>query len=120
MIVIKILANENFPIASVRYLENNGFDITYVGNAHAGISDKEVMELATMEDRLIVTFDRDYGELIFRHQFKPPAGVIYLRLNDFTPDFPGEFLKEFLNNSSLIFREMFTVIDERGIRQEKY
>jgi predicted nuclease of predicted toxin-antitoxin system len=118
--VIKILANENFPIASVKYLENEGFDIMYIGYEHAGITDKEVMDLAIADDRLIVTFDRDYGELIFKYEQKPPAGVIYLRIFDFSPDYPGEFLKNILNSENLIFREMFTVIDERGIRQKKY
>ncbi len=118
--MIKILANENFPIASVKYLENEGFDIMYIGYEHAGITDKEVMDLAIADDRLIVTFDRDYGELIFKYEQKPPAGVIYLRIFDFSPDYPGEFLKNILNSENLIFREMFTVIDERGIRQKKY
>lgn len=118
--MIKLLANENFPISSVRFLEKEGFDILYIGIAHAGITDKEVMNLATVEDRLILTFDRDYGELIFKYQNKPPAGVIYLRFEDFTPEYPGQFLKEFLNDSELIFREMFTVVDEKGVRQKRY
>lgn len=118
--MIKLLANENFPVASVWYLENDGFDIRYVGFEHPGISDKEVMDLATSEDRLIITFDRDYGELIFKHELKPPAGVIYLRFFDFSPEFPGQFLMDVLTNSKLIFKGMFTVIDERGIRQKNY
>jgi len=118
--VIKLLANENFPIASVRYLKNEGFDIRYVGLENAGITDKEVMDLSTAEDRLIITFDRDYGELIFKFEHKPPAGVIYLRLFDFNPEYPGKFLKDIITNRNITFRGMFTVIDERGIRQKNY
>lgn len=118
--MINILANENFPIASVKFLENEGFDIIYIGYNHAGITDKEVIDLAISDDRLIVTFDKDYGELIFKYEQKPPAGVIYLRIFEFSPEYPGEFLKNILSSSNLSFRETFTVIDERGIRQKKY
>lgn len=74
--MIKLLANENFSVTSVKFLENAGFDIRYVGFEHPGISDKDVIDLATSEDMLIITFDRDYGELIFKYELKPPAGVI--------------------------------------------
>ena len=117
---MQLLANENFPIASVRILEQEGFDVLYIGIFSPGISDKEVMELAKKEDRLILTFDRDYGELIFKYNYLPPAGVVYLRFEEFTPTFPGEFLSIFLKNPTLTFKQTFTVVDEKGVRQKKY
>jgi predicted nuclease of predicted toxin-antitoxin system len=48
-------------------------------------SDKQVMALAMKEKRLILTFDKDYGELIFNYGYKLPAGVIFLRLAKYTP-----------------------------------
>jgi hypothetical protein len=42
---MKILANENFPKASVEYLQSNGYDIKSIGVDNAGISDGEVMVL---------------------------------------------------------------------------
>lgn len=64
--LMKLFANENFPIASVRILENAGYDIKYSGLDHAGVKDSEVMDIAINEQRTILTFDRDYGELIFK------------------------------------------------------
>jgi len=63
---MKLLANENFPLDSVIYLREKGFDIKYIGTDLSGILDSEVMEMAEKEDRTILTFDRDYGELIFK------------------------------------------------------
>ncbi len=76
---MKLLANENFPLTSVRILKNAGYDIKAIGIEFAGILDSEVIEIATIEERTILTFDRDYGELIFRKGYKPEAGIIYLR-----------------------------------------
>ena len=78
---MKLLANENFPLASVRYLAKRDFDIKSIGIDNPCISDKEVMEIAMNEMRIILMFDRDYGELIFKHNYRPEMGVIYLRLN---------------------------------------
>lgn len=75
---MKLLANENFPIKSIQYLRSKGFDITSIGADNPSIQDYAVMTIAIQEGRTILTFDRDYGELIFKHNYKPPKGVIYL------------------------------------------
>lgn len=51
--LLKFLANENFPIASVNILQRKRWDINHVGNTHAGVTDEEVMDLAIAEDRII-------------------------------------------------------------------
>jgi len=57
--MIKLLANENFPLASFLYLKAKGIDITSIGIDYSGITDREVMEIAIREARTIITFDRD-------------------------------------------------------------
>lgn len=49
----------------------------YIGTDFSGILDSEVMQIAMDQKRTILTFDRDYGELIFKKGFKPEMGVIY-------------------------------------------
>jgi len=80
---MKFLANENIPRASFRFLKDKGWDIEHIGETNMGVTDKEVMELAISEDRIIITFDSDYGELVYKYGYKP-TGVIYLRIQDFT------------------------------------
>lgn len=49
------------------------------------MKDADILALAHREQRILVTDDRDFGELVFRLR-QPHAGVIYLRLD--TTKFP--------------------------------
>ena len=117
---MKLLANENFPYASKEMLLKMGFDIIHIGQEYPGIKDEEVMELAILEERLILTFDQDYGTLIFKDGYRPPQGVIFFRWDDFSPDEPAKFLIELFENTEITFDKLFTVIDKNNIRQRKY
>jgi predicted nuclease of predicted toxin-antitoxin system len=61
------------------FLNSGGHDATRVGRDHPpGLPDEEVLAIAVAESRILITNDRDFGDLIFR-QHQPHAGVIYLR-----------------------------------------
>ena len=115
---MKFLANENFPRASIVKLRNEGFDVVSVSENFPSVKDEAVILFASMENRIIITFDRDYGELIFKHNLKHSAGVIYLRIQNFQPEEPAEILLR-LFDSELPFEGYFTVISETNIRQRK-
>ena len=117
---MKLLANENFPLTSVNILKDSGFDIMCIGTDFSGILDWEVMQIAINQKRTILTFDRDYGELIFKKGFKPEMGVIYLRWNDFQPEMPGKYLRDLFSTGEIDFKGKLTVISENTIRQRKY
>lgn len=68
---MRLLANENFPLSSTKILSEAGFDVLSIGIDFQGITDQEVITIAQKEKRLILTFDRDYGELIFKSGLKP-------------------------------------------------
>lgn len=73
------------------------------------------------EERVILTFDRDYGELIFKHNYKPDCGVIFLRIEEFDPIEPGIIIEKILMNKKIDLRRALTVVDETGgLRQRKY
>lgn len=115
---MRLLANENIPLASIVRLRNEGFDIIAVSEQFPSVKDETVILFASMENRIIITFDRDYGELIFKHNLKHSAGVIYLRIQNFQPEEPAELLLN-LFKSDLTFEGYFTVISENNIRQRK-
>ena len=117
---MKFLANENFPLKSILYLRAREFDIASIGIDNPSVRDEEVMSIATKEERTILTFDRDYGELIFKQDYKPPKGVIYLRIREYTPEYPGKLIEELANNQNLAFDNALTVVDPKGVRQRKY
>ena len=115
----KFLANENIPLATVLRLRKEGLDVASISLDAPSITDREVMQIAVDENRTIITFDRDYGELIYKYGFRPPAGVIYLRMQNYQPEEPAELLLKLLNSSNLEFAGLFTVADEKSIRQRK-
>jgi predicted nuclease of predicted toxin-antitoxin system len=115
----KFLANENIPLATILKLRKEGIDISSISFDSPSITDREVMQISIDENRTIITFDRDYGELIYKYGFRPPAGVIYLRMQNFQPEEPAELILKLLNNPTLEFTGLFTVADEKSIRQRK-
>jgi predicted nuclease of predicted toxin-antitoxin system len=117
---MKLLANENFPLKSVLYLKSQGFDIVSIGVEKPGIQDHVVMNIAIVEERTILTFDSDYGELIFKYNFKPQKGVVYLRLEEYKADEPGKIIATLIDKNEYSFDNALTVIDKNGIRQRRY
>ncbi|MEW5920437.1 MAG: DUF5615 family PIN-like protein [Bacillota bacterium] len=63
---MKFLANENIPLKSIEVLRKKGFDVKSVSELFPGISDKEVLTFAKKEQRIILTFDKDYGYLLYK------------------------------------------------------
>lgn len=93
---MKFLANENIPLASVFYLRKKGFDVYSISETIPGITDIEVLKIAKSENRIILTFDSDYGELIFLHKVNIPSGIVYFRFIPQHPNDPAECIMKIL------------------------
>jgi predicted nuclease of predicted toxin-antitoxin system len=63
---MKLLANEKFSLLAVAGLRDAGHDVFRVRTAMPGASDDVILQLAQDDERLVVTFDKDFGELGFR------------------------------------------------------
>jgi predicted nuclease of predicted toxin-antitoxin system len=70
------LANENFPLDAVEALRQNGHDVAWIRVDSPGISDLEVLNRAQAENRILLTFDKDFGELAFRSKLPATTGII--------------------------------------------
>ena len=113
---MRLLINENIPLASVVALREAGHDVVSITECSPGISDEAVMAKAHDERRVVVTFDRDYGELIFRRQLPLPAGVLYLRFLPGSPVEPAEYLVRLID-MGIELEEKFTTADREQVRQ---
>jgi len=112
------LANENMPIPSVKKLREAGYEVISISEDLPGISDEEVMDKAVEESLIILTFDSDYGELIYKYQKTPPPAVVYFRNKGNSPTWAAYTLIFRLENG-LELDGYFTVIKEEGIRQRE-
>jgi predicted nuclease of predicted toxin-antitoxin system len=89
----RLLLNENFPQPSVNRLREAGWDVLAIAEAHASIDDPAVMRLARETSRWLITFDRDYGELVFRQHLPPPPLVLLLRVPSYLPEEPAGWIE---------------------------
>lgn len=62
---MRILADENFPGDIVKTLRIEGYDVLWIRTDAPGISDKAILAFTQTEQRVIVTFDKDFGNLHF-------------------------------------------------------
>ncbi|MGY0573825.1 DUF5615 family PIN-like protein [Bradyrhizobium sp. RDM12] len=60
------LADECVTVSLVRELRGAGHDVLYIAEFAASLSDMELIALASREGRLLLTADKDFGELVFR------------------------------------------------------
>ena len=111
------LANENFPLLSVRLLREAVHRVVSIIQEALGIKDEDILKRAHRERLILLTFDRDYGELIYRHQDFPPAGVVYFRFAPATPSEPAEILNSIMASSDLSVIGKFTIVERGRIRQ---
>ena len=75
------------------------------------------MARAVQEQRVVLTFDRNYGELIYRRRLPAPTGVIHFRFIPATPEEAGQRLSFLLRATSV--EGYYTVIDGNQVRQRK-
>ncbi len=114
---MRFLANENFPKASVIKLRSANYDVAYGSEDAPGAKDSEVLARAVDEERIILTFDRDYGELTYRLRMPSPIGIVYFRYFPATPEEPAEDLIRLLNSEKISLEGFFTVYERNHIRQ---
>lgn len=85
---MRFLADENLPGRLVAALRAAGHDVAWVRTDAPGSSDRQVLAMAAAEQRILVTFDKDFGELAGRASLPATGGVILLRVPlDRSPDF---------------------------------
>lgn len=84
------------------------------------ITDDQVMEIAIDENRTIITYDSDYGELIFKHGYRPEAGVIFIRTQPNDSLEAARIIEELMTIKNLNCAKTLTVVDQGLIRQKKY
>jgi len=115
--VIGLLADENFPLPSVVRLRTAGFDVVAISEFARGAPDVDVLRFAREQNRVLVTFDRDFGELIYRDLAPVPPGVIYLRVVATSPEHPARIVADLVSDPSLQILGRFSVVTGDGVRQ---
>ena len=86
---MRFLANENFPGDAVSELIAAGHDCAWVRSESPGAKDPDILAWAVRDNRIILTFDKDFGELAFKHGLPADCGIVLFRLPMPSPSMAG-------------------------------
>jgi predicted nuclease of predicted toxin-antitoxin system len=112
---MRLLVNENFPGDAVSALRQRGHDVVWVREDAPGSRDSEVLVAAQVQDRILITFDKDFGELAFRVMQKAARGIILFRISTPSAEHIAKVAVEVLESRN-DGEGHFSVIDDRRIR----
>ncbi|MFO1020750.1 MAG: DUF5615 family PIN-like protein [Planctomycetales bacterium] len=87
----RFLADENIPQSAVYEARADGHDITWIAEIVPGISDEEVLAQSLIEQRVVLTLDKGFGELAFQKGNKATPGIILLRPHRSSPGYLTKF-----------------------------
>ena len=111
----RYVADENFPSAVVRLLRQQGHGVLHAAETMAGAPDEAILQVALDSDSILLTFDHDFGELVFRRRL-PTAGIVLFRLKLQPPTVTLPFLRAFFDSRPTL-RGFFTVASPGQFRQ---
>ena len=81
MLVAALLLDENLPRSAVAALARAGHAVLHMAQVEAAASDRRVLALARESARMVVTFDADFGDLVYRQGEAAPPAILYLRMH---------------------------------------
>jgi len=114
---MRILADENIPLETVRALRNAGHDVFAVAETAAGARDDALLDVATAEQRLVLTFDHDFGELAARRGHAAPGGILLLRFAPRDAEDVTAVVVGLLARAGIVWDRHLSVADRTHLRQ---
>jgi predicted nuclease of predicted toxin-antitoxin system len=123
---VRWVADECVSARLVKLLREAGHDVAYAAEMASGASDAELIDLARREKRLLLTDDKDFGELVIRRRWDVP-GLILMRINSEEPQIRWKRLEAAIGHFNEGLYGRYVVIEEsrfrfrplRGISDEK-
>jgi len=112
---MKFLVDECCSVHLVEELRTARHDVCYVLEEMPGATDTEVLEKSKREDRILLTEDKDFGELVYRLK-KEVTGIILLHFPISKRHLTWPRLDELITIKGSNLKEKFVVVDEQKFR----
>jgi predicted nuclease of predicted toxin-antitoxin system len=112
---MRFLVDECTGPAVAEWLRLQNHDVISVYDEIRGADDRDVIQKAYEQDRILITNDKDFGELVFREK-KPHKGIILLRLEDERTANKISVLKHLLEKYEKYIPGSFIVVTETNVR----
>lgn len=114
----RFLADENILLEVVDGLRERKIDIKSVSLLSPGADDIDVLRMARRQNRVLLTFDKDFGELVFKHKIKS-SGVLLLKVHLYSIEGILTILHKALSKIAVMgidLSQAFCVVEERRMR----
>lgn len=112
---MRFLCDEGVERQVVERLRRDGHSVGYVAEMSPGISDEEVLGLAGREGAILVSADKDFGELVFRVG-RVTSGVVLMRLHGLFPDEKAAIVSRAIGRYGQEMVDAFAVVDKDKVR----
>ena len=114
-----IVADECVEYEIVEFLRREGIPVISIMESHSGIKDTAVLAIAVEAQCLLLTEDKDFGELVFRLHL-PHYGILLVRFpNGFDPDLKAQSVVKTIIEKFEDIDNRFSVLDEHRLRIRK-
>jgi predicted nuclease of predicted toxin-antitoxin system len=114
---MNILADENIEAQIIVRLRDDGHDVVAIAELQPGISDVAVLQLAIQHQLLLLTGDKDFGDILFFRHAQTPIGVVLIRLPDtISAISKAALIADVLKTYAQQIPGSFTVISVNGVR----
>jgi predicted nuclease of predicted toxin-antitoxin system len=115
---VKLLADENVHSGVIAKLRAAGFEVEAIAETAPGTPDHLILARSDIGVLSLITYDRDFGDLIFNKNRPTPAVLIYSRLGRAEPVFVAERISEVLKGSPMTGH--CYVISKDGVRTKPF
>lgn len=112
---MKFVVDESSGQSVVNELRRLGHDAISIQELFPGMDDPPILEIAVDDDRIVITNDKDFGELVYRSGM-PHVGIVLFRLDDEGVGNRVRMMKKVLQACGDKLIGSFTVASERKIR----
>ena len=112
---MQFIVDESTGAAVVDYLRGLGHDVLAVADAMPQANDSDILDLAARDERILITNDKDFGELVHRSG-RAHSGVILLRLRDESSSNRVRMVEVVLERYADRLTNHFIVATEGGVR----
>ena len=112
---MRFLANENVPLDAVSALREIGHDVIWVRVDAPGSPDEDILSRAVAEERVLITFDKDFGNLAFHSHLPAQSGIILFRIPESSSSYITKIVVASIESRS-DWTGHFTVVEEYRIR----
>ena len=100
------------------FLKESGFDVRTVRDIDPKAKDSEILQIAANEQRMIVTMDKDFGDLVYRSG-KRHSGILLLRLEAATGDQKVKIVERIIRSFEKEIKGRFCVYQDDRLRIKK-